>query len=284
METIDKNDILECLSRSGYLMEGRIIRALNQSGFFVEPNQAILDPLTGKSREIDLIAEVDSRHMKLNKICVKTFFAIEAVNNMFPIVLLSRREWTPNSPFEYYLKYKYTPSEDTTSHPFTEVFPTELKGLLDIPVYSQYCCISKKQKGDNRGELMASHSDDLYSGIEKLKNYTLDCFYNSYSWMDDKEDDQYWRIFMWYPVVVIHEGLYIFSEETNDLHECQHACLEINSHFQGDPEPLLIHFVTEKHLTKFMREEVENDMRIEAKIEDLRNKLDSNKAGERNFV
>ncbi|MCG8528056.1 MAG: hypothetical protein MI748_16860, partial [Opitutales bacterium] len=64
MEPIEKSEILECMSRSGYLMEGRIIRSLNEAGFFVEPNQSIIDPETGKSREIDLIAEVDSRGMK----------------------------------------------------------------------------------------------------------------------------------------------------------------------------------------------------------------------------
>jgi hypothetical protein len=50
-----KNDLIEAIKRSGYLLESEIASILARSNFFIESNQVIEDPVTGKSREIDLI-------------------------------------------------------------------------------------------------------------------------------------------------------------------------------------------------------------------------------------
>ena len=54
---ITEEEILESLSKSGYLLESEITKRLVNYGFFVESNLTSLDPITGKSREIDLYAE-----------------------------------------------------------------------------------------------------------------------------------------------------------------------------------------------------------------------------------
>ena len=69
------------------------------------------------------------------------------------------------------------------------------------------------------------------------------------------------------PIIVIKEGLYVYSEETNELHECKHGCLELNTHCNGTPDALLVHFVTEDHLVDFMKNEVVKDMKIKEMIE-----------------
>ncbi len=53
----DNDEMIDAIKRSGYLLESLISKYLSQSGFFVESNQVIVDPYTGKSREIDLVAE-----------------------------------------------------------------------------------------------------------------------------------------------------------------------------------------------------------------------------------
>jgi hypothetical protein len=54
---VSPDELLECLERSGYLLESRIVRELDTRGYFVEPSQVLQDPRTGKSRDIDFIAE-----------------------------------------------------------------------------------------------------------------------------------------------------------------------------------------------------------------------------------
>jgi hypothetical protein len=53
-----KDKIAAALMRSGYVMESRLVSKLTRSGFFVEPNQKLADPKTGKAREIDFVAEL----------------------------------------------------------------------------------------------------------------------------------------------------------------------------------------------------------------------------------
>ena len=52
---ITEEEMLAALSRSGYLLESEVSAALTNLGFFIETNQVIQDPETGKSREIDLL-------------------------------------------------------------------------------------------------------------------------------------------------------------------------------------------------------------------------------------
>ena len=112
---ISIEDVRECLERSGYLMESRLVRSLCDANFFVEPNVAHKDPRTGKSREIDLIAEDGGRAFH-PKTCVKTQLIVEAVNNRLPVVLLTERPSSPNADFENYLKFGCTPEVKTLNN------------------------------------------------------------------------------------------------------------------------------------------------------------------------
>jgi len=99
-DQISLEEVRECLSRSGYLLESRLVRSLSELRYFVEPNQVIRDPRTGKSREIDLIAEYFSFTPERPKIAVKTYFVIEAINNKLPFILLTERPYSPAADFE----------------------------------------------------------------------------------------------------------------------------------------------------------------------------------------
>lgn len=108
-DNIAPDELLRCLERSGYLLESRIVRELDARGFFVEPNQVLQDPRTGKSREIDFVAEYYSYVPEHRNICVKTHFIGEVVKNRLPIVLLTSRPSSPNSNFESYVKFGLSP-------------------------------------------------------------------------------------------------------------------------------------------------------------------------------
>ena len=91
------------------MLESRLVRSLTDQGYFVEPNQVLRDPRTGKSREIDLVAEYYSYNRVRRNVCVKTHFVVEAINNRFPFVLTTERPSTPNADFESYIKFAATP-------------------------------------------------------------------------------------------------------------------------------------------------------------------------------
>ena len=53
---ITTKEMKESILRSGYLLEQRVEPVLEKAGYFVTTNAAYPDPLTGKSREIDIEA------------------------------------------------------------------------------------------------------------------------------------------------------------------------------------------------------------------------------------
>lgn len=104
-DQVTKDEIRECLDRSGYLLESRLVRSLTELRFFVEPNQVIRDPRTGKSREIDLVAEYFNFNRDRPQVAAKTHFVVEAINNKFPFILLTERPYSPGADFESYVQF-----------------------------------------------------------------------------------------------------------------------------------------------------------------------------------
>lgn len=72
---------------------------LAKAGFFIKSNQVIEDPITRKSREIDLTAEYYHGYDKESadyKVCSKIKFVFEIKNNIYPLVLMTKFEFSPN--------------------------------------------------------------------------------------------------------------------------------------------------------------------------------------------
>lgn len=267
-----EQEMAESLQRSGYLLEGRLIRDLTTAGLFVEPNQSMLDPRTGISRELDMVAESWRYNPKRSKICVKSTYVIEAVNNSFPVALLTTRISTPNS-LPQHLLYKMTPQEEYQSHPFVPALDIlKEKGVYQWNIHSQYCSFSRKKRSD---QLMAHHPDDLHTSIRKTVEFSLVASNEHHAWMDDKVDE-YWRIFQWYPVVVLADHLYVVGDDPKNacsLTRTKHAVLEYNFHFNNRPISSAVHFVTERELLFFIAECEAADDETEEKIFQIRQKV-----------
>jgi hypothetical protein len=141
MNTKDiKKKMSEALRRSGYLMESRIVERLAKAGYFVEPNQKIADSKTGKSREIDLIAELwddEPEKIKKHKLAISVQFVCEAKNNPNPVVLLTNLPFSPNIEVWEAIK------EGRTGYFRDEPIDPSFQDLLleDAPIYTQYCSV-----------------------------------------------------------------------------------------------------------------------------------------------
>ena len=268
-EVIPLEKIRECLERSGYLLESRLVRTLSDQGFFVEPNQALRDPRTGKFREIDLVAEYDSDRYLRQRICVKTYFVVEAINNRFPFVLMTERPWTPSAGFESYIKYICTPEPN----PFTvELDLYEEKGADWKDLYSQYCVLTKK---NNNKELMATHPDDVYGSLLKLSEY-VEGEMELWNSGEDLKRDDYWRLFFWNPMLVLSGQLviaHLHEDGKTELKETPMGRLEFNWHGDEQPRTTVIEVVTEEYFYKRLATVVKKDHEIETKLHELRQQV-----------
>ena len=256
--------VRDALERSGYLMESRLVRILTAADFFVEPNVSHKDPRTGKAREIDLTAESASGSFRRG-VCVKTTFVIEAVNNRFPIVLLTERPSSPNADFESYVKFGTSPNPC----PFLdEIQIYDEKGADWNNLFSQFCALSKKS---GKEELMASHPDDIYSSLLKAAEYTEDQVAEFEAWTEN-EAGKYWRLFVWHPMLVVSGQLLTakFSPEGAVLlQEVPIARLEFNWHDGDSRKTTVIEVVREDFLLQRLDAIRVQDDSIEARIHDL---------------
>jgi hypothetical protein len=251
------------------LLESRLVRSLTDQGYFVEPNQVLRDPRTGKSREIDLVAEYYSYNRVRRNVCVKTHFVVEAINNRFPFVLTTERPSTPNADFESYIKFAATPE------------PNPFIGELDLyeeeqadweNLFSQYCLLTKK-KSDK--EFMASHPDDVYGSLLKLSEYVEDAvdIWNS---RDGLEDDKFWRLFFWQPMLVLSGQLVsvrLREDGAAELQEVSMGRLEFNWHADDRHRTTVIEVLTEQFFLQRVATIVEKDDALEEKVHALRQRL-----------
>jgi hypothetical protein len=267
LSPITLDDVLECLDRSGYLLESKLVSGLTDKGYFVEPNQVIRDPRTGKSREIDLVAEYYNFQPTMSGVCVKTIFAVEAINNRFPFVLLTQRPSTPNENFESHIKFICTPEPNEFEKHF-DLY--EERGPERTHLFSQYCALSQK-KGDKK-EFMASHPDDLYGSFQKLAEYIEDDA-NMWNKRDDVANDKYWRIFFWHPMLVLGGQLVVITtreDGTTALHYANNGFLEFNWHAGEERRTTVIEVVTADAFFERLSSIVAIDARLHEKLHGLR--------------
>lgn len=251
---ITEAEIIESLSRSGYLLESQITKHLIELGYFVESNLTSLDPLTGKSREIDLYAEHSynaSENSKYSTIALVRFI-FEIKNNDFPLVLLTKFENSPDSNI-------YTGYKNATSFPvkikgqYFEDFIHYLFYMDERNLYTQYCSFSRKKNE----ELMAHHPENLYSSLLKLTQYCEEAIEPWQSGGPAYEGDTYFRNFLCLPVLLINEDLYeldIANDNTNELKKVESSRLVFNYHYKQRPHTSIVHVVTKKGLDSFLQE------------------------------
>jgi len=246
------------------------VRALTKADMFVEPNVAHRDPRTGKSRELDLVAEDATGCFDL-RAAVKTTFVMEAINNRFPVVLLTERPSTPNSDFESYVKFGYTPKNCSFLRSF-HVYEEKQADWQNL--FSQYCSLTKKNARD---ELMAHHPDDMYSSLLKLAEYTEAELDNFLGWTNAQESE-YWRFFFWRPILVIGGQLMVCVADERgeiELQECSVGRLEFNWHDGEERKTTVVEFVQEQHLLGHIESIRMQDQDIGRRMSEFRDRIKS---------
>ena len=271
---ISKSEMLEALNRSGYLLESEISSFLANQGFFVETNQVIEDPITGKSREIDLIAEYYEPKPERSsyKCASKINFVFEIKNNLFPIVLLTQFSFTPNIEDWMGLKEALTIPEKIDYDIFDSYYESLIHRSMNR-IYTQYCSFHKKKEND---ELMALHPEIIYSGLTKITYFCekmveetdRDLLYEN-----NKEDvikDDYFRHFLYVPVLLINDNL--FELKNGELEETDFSILVHNYHYKNEPKMAYVFVLTKKGFSPFLHSMLKLEDEVEQKMINARNK------------
>lgn len=260
---ITKEEMLEALNRSGYLMESEISSMLAEFGFFIESNQVIEDKSTGKSREIDLIAEYyNYKEQNLGyKVASKIKFIFEIKNNLFPIVLLTKWEFSPNIEDWTGLKEALTIPDKLKYDWYDSYYKRLIQN--NNRIYTQYCSFQKKKAND---ELMALHPDNIHEGLSKITQYSEEMvkLYDKdllYERTDTDYKDEYFRHFLFMPVLLLNDEL--FELHDNKLQQVDSSVLVYNYHFDKEPKMAYVFVVTKKGFPKFIERMVKIDEEIE---------------------
>lgn len=241
--------MLEALTRSGYLLEAEIAKELTNLGFFVETNQVIQDPLTGKSREIDITAEY-WRHdpKRSSKVSAKIEYIFEVKNNPFPLVLLNEFEFSPR--VESWLGLREVITNPTNAsydgfHDFWEPLIEKRKNKI----FCQYCSFQRKKQND---DLMALHPDVVHTGIAKIIQYSDECVEAWEDWQSEESDreDRFMRHWLFLPILLLNDDLYELRDDT--LEKVDHSILLVNYHYKGEPRIAFVYVVTKKGFRRFV--------------------------------
>jgi hypothetical protein len=260
--SLTEMEILEAISRSGYLLESEVTNYLVSKGYFVESNITSLDPLTGKSREIDLMANFNYSLNKLteDKIYIASNFVLEIKNNDFPFVLLTKFEDSPNSfIWEGFKCAESSPQKykDTWSRSFFDFIMEGNKNEM----FTQYCSFSRKKNE----ELMAHHPEILYSSLHKIATYCEDIAFSRFK----NSNDEYFRRVLYLPVLLINSDLYkLYLEEdgNNKLKKVESSRLVFNYHYKEHPCRAIIYVTTKDGLDGVLEEVANAEIKLEQEI------------------
>lgn len=269
-----ESEIIESLQRSGYLLESEISKYMASRGFFVESSQVIRDPITGKSREIDLTAEYYSYNPEQarDRVTAKIKFVFEIKNNTQPVVLLTDYQYSPNLELYESIKTIETgnvPTGGLDIDFFDYLIPDSNE---HCSLFTQYCSFQRKK--NDTDELMATHPEEIYSGLAKITQY---CEEEIEVWDDESEEPvvsggykrhDYYRKFLYLPVLLIKDDLFeleINEENTPALKAVSYSRFVLNYHFKEMPKTALVYFVTKGGLECFLQDM----LAIEEKIRSL---------------
>lgn len=262
MDKINKEQIINALKRSGYLLENRILDVLSKENFANFPNLTYPDSQTRKSREIDIFSNskrftenIDLNYHLHFELSAKLI--IESSNNPQPIAFFKRPDDTKETIFG---KFIYTKTEtpiignigkslDFAFNEFT--VDSDKFHYNNIKANTQYCSFSPKKA--NSGEWLASHPDGLHDTFNKLLDCTLHVKKNQENWLKGSPYRNQVYAIIYYPIIVVEGELIEVFEDGDDIkyEPKEHVLFEYNRNDEKS-HTILIDVISESFLTNLI--------------------------------
>ncbi len=254
---ISSSEARNAIVRSGYLIESRLDRLLVDRGYYVQANDAYLDPVSGKSREIDLyamtarlITQRPPKHLLFNVLL------IECVNNPQPLVLLTKE---PQIGFLFHedLRVAGLPVKLAPARPEEQWEPIHEALKLDQfhhycadRVATQFCSFTRKQQNQ---DWMAQHEGPQFDAFQKLcdaVSYTQDRQFKGWKFAEHEEIN----LEFYYPVLIVQGDLLDGrpSRHGVTLRAARHLAFRRTVVRGQAAETYEIDVVTERHFPRFL--------------------------------
>lgn len=256
-----KREMIDALLRSGYLIEGRLQTAISNDdpNWFTIPNDSYLDPITQKSRELDLhvIRGVIRNDGPFKGKHLMGLY-IECVNNPYPLVLLTRPTQTSIAHNTDFIKMTGLPVVVLDKADPKVRLPLQSYLQMDTyhhyaqgPVANQFCSFSRK---NSSAQWMASHQEEHFNCFTKLidavEHYS-DLHYKALPITDPPTATTY----MYYPTLVLQGDLYEAkaTKRAVTLRKANHLQYRHATHVNSVYKRYQIDVVTEKYFPKYLR-------------------------------
>jgi hypothetical protein len=262
----------EALRRSGYLLESRVADRLEKIGYYVQTNDAYVDPVTAKSRELDLYA------MGANKLSRKLDYifpvlVIECVNNPQPLVLLSK---DPKIGFLFHEDFKLAGLPAKIRPSITSKEWVTLTDYLHMEKYLHFCSgrVATQFCSFNftKDKWIALHESPQFDAFQKLCDATDYYVRTQYLRYTPSIKDSI-NIEFYYPILII-QGQLIEGRTTGNklnLRKVNHLCFRRTLIRNGKDETYNIDVVTEGGLPGLVKQ-------IEAEMEKATQQIKRKKA------
>jgi len=266
---ITKAEIKEAISRSGYLIERRVSTVLS-SNYFVRPNHTYLDPISEKTREIDLKA--DSTLMWTEEFYlggIHCSIICECENNTQPIIFFPFKPLMPiaassfikclGMPMKIWKDNNY---EDIVTYLPFHKFHHYCKGNCT----TQYCSFIKRK---DKGKWFATHLEeqhDTFNSLVYSGEYEIDEFYKDYWQPPEKDEKEPVLIQLIYPLVVLGGDLmeaYVRKRQLV-IKKVKHTQYINKLYISGREAGYIIDVITEDYLNEYVKI-------IEYEVEKLKN-------------
>ena len=273
--TITLSEAKSALLKSGYLLENRVEQFLQEQGYYVEANTGYPDPITQKSREIDLQATKDHYYKgKLGNWVTSTLF-IECVNNPQPIAFITK-EISSSQLLHENIKLNGLPtkvkfSDSRPSNRKNDDIWISVEDFLGMQEYHHYCsekvatqfCSFMQKKGSkDTSEWMATHDDTHFESFQKLGD--IMSYYSTKTAKDWEYGLKTVKLQFFYLVVVLQGEILdvkVNKRRGINFKNSKHIQFLRTTIQNNEKATYQIDVVTESHLPKFL-EIVEKEMLI----------------------
>jgi len=217
-DKITLQQMKDAVLRSGYLLEQRVLPALEEAGFYVEANPVFPDPLTGKSREYDFTAITAIRVYRDDLDFLWIHLLGECVNNHHPIVCFAS---DPVTDFLFHedikcagIPLRFTEQKrDEGEMSFQEFFRlNKFHHYCRGPFSTQYCSFQQKKQAK---AWMAWHDDEhhrLFDTLVAATEYEIEELLSS--WQPPRRgEEEPLNLNIFYPLLIARGDLFECKQE-----------------------------------------------------------------------
>jgi hypothetical protein len=262
---ITQEEMVKAILRSGYPLEQRVESVLEESGYFVTANEAYPDPVTSKSREIDICAITAFQIRQREKDFFFVRLICECENNQQPLVFFVK-ESVVSFLYHEDIKLAGIPlkilnkargentSEEETWEPLSEILKFETyhhycKGKIS----TQYCSFTRKNRNK---PWTAYHADSQHDSLTTLifaVEHQIEEYYRRFR-VPEKDEIENINIEFYYPVLILEGPLYTaeIKEGRLILEESNHIQYRKQYFYKGEEVTYQIDVLRESFLEKYL--------------------------------